>query len=523
MIILEAYNINFSIQDRTFFQIEQLTMEANDRIGLVGANGSGKTTLLQMLLEQKAEPDGTINAFVPIGYVPQLKTTDSSLSGGEITEKYIQEVLVQKPGLLLLDEPTTNLDTAHIEKLENQLKRFTGACIIVSHDRAFLDATCTTIWEIANETLQTYKGNYTDYYEQKQLQRQQMETAYEQYTQKRKQLETALELKEEKAKRATKKPKSLSSSEARIKGAKPYYANKQKKLRQTAKAMETRLEKLEQPDKPEDPPALQMDVLHGETLQGKNVLQLDNVTAHVPGRHLWQSRHIDVKSGDKIAIIGPNGSGKTTLVKKIIEQAPGITITPSAVIGYFSQNLDQLDTEKSILDNVMSTSNQSETMVRIILARLRFFRDDVYKPVHVLSGGERVKIAFAKVFVSRINVLLLDEPTNYLDVDAVEALEELLLAYPGTLLFVSHDRRLVQRVATRIFHIDAQQLHVFEGDYDAFQQQDSRSTTSEQEEELMRLQTKLTEVIGKLSMTPSEELEETYDNLLTQIHTLKKS
>lgn len=178
-----------------------------------------------------------------ISLLPQLKIADTSESGGEITQRYINETLAKKADLLLADEPTTNLDQNHIQRLLTQLNRWKGAIILVSHDRYFLDQLCEQIWEIDQKKVHVYPGNYSDYREQKQLQIEQQKEAYAQYIKKRKQLERALIKKEEKAQRATKKPKQLSSSESRIIGAKPYFAKKQKKLHQSKKAIETRLKK----------------------------------------------------------------------------------------------------------------------------------------------------------------------------------------------------------------------------------------------------------------------------------------
>src|SRR5699024_2346059 len=220
MVLLEATHLRMQIQDRELFHIEHLTVQENDRIGLVGINGSGKTTLLHILAEKTTPKTGTVHVHTSCALLPQLKQADSYQSGGEITQQYIDHVLAKKPSLLLLDEPTTNLDTMHIESLEKQLSRFVGAFVIISHDRFFLDQLCTKIWELDDGKLTSYQGNYTQYREQKELELRQQETAFDTYVAKKKQLEEALILKEEKAKRATKKPKKISPSEARIKGAK---------------------------------------------------------------------------------------------------------------------------------------------------------------------------------------------------------------------------------------------------------------------------------------------------------------
>lgn len=521
MILLEANQLMVNIRDQLLFDINHLQIQEKDRIGLVGRNGSGKTTLLEVLAKVQNPSKGSVISNATCELLPQLKHTNTTKSGGEITQEYINKAIATKSDILFADEPTTNLDTKNIEKLENHLKRWQGAFVLVSHDRAFLDSLCTTIWELDDGNLTIYQGNYSNYVEQKELEKKQHEAAYEQYEEKKKQLERALQLKEQKAQRATKKPKNISASEANIKGAKPYFANKQKKLRQAAKAIETRLEKLEKVEKVKELPPVKMDLPNEDTIRGRIIIRINEVTGKVENRLLWKTENIDIRAGDKIAIIGNNGTGKTTFLRKILNEDDGITVSPAIKIGYFSQNLDVLDVNNSILENVSSNSIQNETLIRTVLARLRFFRDDVYKKVDVLSGGERVKVAFAKLFVSDINTLFLDEPTNFLDIEAMEALEGLLRYYEGTILLVSHDRRFITGIADRIFTIEDQKMNVFNGTYEAYKGYETQSKDSK-DEELLVLQTKITEVLGKLSIEPSDKLEKEFTELLARKKELEK-
>ncbi|MFD2132500.1 Vga family ABC-F type ribosomal protection protein [Pseudogracilibacillus auburnensis] len=517
MILLEANDVQMMIKNRTLFEIEQLTIQSNDRIGLIGRNGTGKTTLLEVLAKKRIAMKGVINSAAKCELLPQLKKAKATKSGGEVTQEYINYYLSLKPDILLADEPTTNLDTENIEKLEKQLKRWEGAYVIVSHDRAFLDKLCTTIWELDHGKVTIFNGNYSSYLAQKELERKQHENAYEQYKTKKKQLEKALVLKEQKAQRATKKPKNVSQSEAKITGAKPYFAKKQKKLQQTAKAIESRLERLEKVEKIKDLPPIKMDLPNKDLLRGRIILRLHEVVAHINDQLLWKTDHMDIYAGDKIALIGNNGAGKTTFLKKILNEEEGITISPAVKLGYFSQNLDVLHTDKSILENVRSSSNHNETLIRTVLARLRFFHDDVYKKVAVLSGGERVKVAIAKLFVSDVNTLFLDEPTNFLDIEAVEALETLLSEYEGTVILVSHDRRFIEGIANRIFTMENGKISIFDGSYDAYKSE----APDLQEDDLLVLKTKLTEVLSRLSIDPTEALEKEFQKLLKQKNELE--
>ncbi|MBS4193048.1 Vga family ABC-F type ribosomal protection protein [Bacillus sp. FJAT-49705] len=519
MLLLEANHLELYIKDRLLVNIEKLQIHKNDRIGLVGRNGSGKTTLLEVLAGKKSPDIGSVITYSTCELLPQLKKTDTVKSGGEVTQEYINEAFANNPGILLADEPTTHLDTEHIEWLEKKLAKWQGAFVLVSHDRAFLDALCTTIWEVNEGQVKEYKGNYSEYAEQKELEHRQHELAYEKYEKKKKQLEEALLLKEKKAERATKTPKKVSSLEATK--TKPYFAKKQKKLQKTAKAIETRLEKLEKVDKLKETPAIQMNLPNEETIRGKIILRAEDVQGAIGNRTLWNTASFNIQGGDKLAIIGPNGSGKTTLLKKILDQKEGIFISPSMKIGYFSQNIDILNTKKTILENVGSTSKQTETFIRTVLSRLHFFREDVYKLVGVLSGGERVKVALAKLFVSDLNTLILDEPTNYLDIEAVEALESLLQAYPGTIIFVSHDRRFIKNISTRILEIKNSEIHLFEGTYDEYKHYVPQEKRNVREDERLILETKITEVLSRLSIEPSEELEREFQKLLAEKRKMK--
>lgn len=520
MFLLEGTGIKLFVKDRQLFDIETLQINKGARIGLIGKNGSGKTSLLEVLVGTRPLDKGSIQSFVTCELLPQLKITSTTKSGGEVTQQYIIEALNRNPELLLTDEPTTHLDSEHIEWLEKKFVNWQGTLLIVSHDRAFLDAVCTTIWELQEGKITEYKGNYSSYVEQKELQLKSQEAAYEKYEKKKKQLEEALILKERKAARATKTPKNVSSIEA--KKSKPHFAKRQKKLQTAGKAIETRLEKLEKVEKVKEFSPIQMELPNEESFTGRTILRVEKVDGRFGKRILWKPVSFEVRGGDKLAIIGSNGSGKTTLLKKILSKDKGIQLSPSVKIGYFSQTIDLLDISKSILENVQSTSKQDETFIRIVLARLHFFREDVYKKVGVLSGGERVKVALAKLFVSNMNTLILDEPTNFLDIEAVEALESLLEDYKGTIIFVSHDRRFISKIATRILSIQNGEIHLFNGTFEDFKSFTPQAERNTVEEQLLLLETKITEVLSRLSIEPSPALDEEFRRLLEEKKKLVK-
>lgn len=516
MLLLETNHIQHYVKDRLLLDAKPLRINEGERIGLAGKNGSGKTTLLKILANKLTPDKGTVTSYAHVDFLPQLKRTDSTKSGGEITQEYIQEILNDSPTLLLADEPTNNLDTNHVRWVESRLKNWQGTYVIVSHDRSFLDNLCSKIWEIEDGKITAYTGNYSNYKQQKELEKEQKQLAYEKYDRKKRQLKEAIQIKEEKAQRATKKPKNVSNSEYRQKGAKTHYANKQKNLQNAATAFKSRLEQIETVEKQKEHNPIEMNVLHNEKITRRVMIRIENVSGEIKDRILWEETNLYVHGGDKIAVIGANGSGKTTFLKKIINQSDGVTLSPSVKIGYFAQNLNILDNKKSILENVKITSKQDEALIRTVLARLHFFDDDVHKPIHVLSGGERVKVALAKLFVSDANTLILDEPTNYLDIEALEALEILLKEYDGTVIFVSHDRTFVKNIANRMVEIQNHSLNIFDGGYKKYIEHLSQKESGTNEDELLLIETKISEVLSRLSIESSETLEKEFQRLLKE-------
>ncbi|OLP65293.1 putative ABC transporter ATP-binding protein YheS [Bacillus pumilus] len=510
--LVKANQLKVFRKDRLLFDIDELVIHQGDRIGLVGMNGSGKTTLLHVLAGQETPDSGMFAATTTSTLLPQLKKANGTQSGGEMTQAYIERALNRPSTLLLADEPTTHLDQDHIEWLEKKLCDFQGAVIVVSHDRAFLDALCTEIWELDEGVLKSYKGNYTQFAQQKELAHRQKIEAYETYSLKKKQLENAMQKKMKKADKATKPSPKVKSSGPRI--AKPYYANKQKKLQKTAKSMETRMEKLEKVEKVKDIQPIQMIQQTMKEVASRTIFRVHDVDGRAGDKRLWEKANFDIRGGDKMAIIGKNGSGKTTLLQMLVTGHPNISRSEAIQIGYFSQDLSELKLDQSILTNTLDQAIQDEPVVRTVLARLGFRGDDVHKLVGVLSGGERVKTVLAKLLVSEANVLMLDEPTNFLDLPAVEALEGLLQDYPGTVVFVSHDRRLIEQVATRILHVHEGNIEAFDGTYEEYKQKEEKPAVTKKEEELMLIDMQLSEVISRLSIEPTLELEETFQALM---------
>lgn len=524
MPLVTLNHIKKSYGDRLLYEIDHLQIEDQDRIGLVGANGSGKTTLFRLITGQEDPDSGSIERQYPTELLPQLKENHATKSGGETTAEYVIQALNKQPKLLLADEPTTHLDISHINWVEKSFRRFSGAFIVVSHDRTFLDKVCTSIWELDEQKITVYQGNYSSYKEQKAKERRHQETEYEKYISKRNQLIEARDRKTRQAVNATKRNVPVGDSEYNLKGSAPYFQKKSKKLHQVQKAMDSRLEKLDKVEKPTDLQAIKIELPDMDKLNRRFIIRVTDSTGEVPGKTLWKRTTLSIKGGEKVALIGPNGSGKTTLINKLLREDEAVQLSPSLRIGYFSQNLSTLNVDESILDNVKKDAVQSETTIRIILAQLFFKGNDVYKPISVLSGGERVKVSLAKLLAGNYNTLILDEPTNFLDIQAVEALEDLLKEYPGSVLVVSHDRSFINTTASKIWEIEDKQISEFEGNLDEWEAAKTHaSSITAKEEELMRVENKIAEVLGALSLDYSEEKDDEFKQLLKRKKDLKDS
>ncbi len=506
--------------------IENLCIYDQNRIGIVGVNGAGKTTLLN-LLSQRIEPDeGWVKLYGECAYISQLEppeektikqetaskfkvpqTYRESMSGGERNRFKLAASLGQNHAIIFADEPTSNMDIEGIQLVENSFANFSGALVLISHDRDLLDSLCNKIIEIEEGKIKTYSGNYSEYIKQKTEERELAQFEYEQYVKEKKRLERVIISTREKVKSIRKTPRRMGNSEARLHkmGNQRAKAN----LDRAIKNVEARIQHLEVKEKPPKIEKIKFDIGDVQKIYSKVIIEGNGINKSFGDKVIFKDAQFHLENGAKAGLIGPNGCGKTTLLKMILNQESPIKIAPNVRIGYFSQELSILDENKSILDNVMAESVYEESFVRILLARLLFKRDSVYKKVRVLSGGERVKASFAKIICSGFNLLILDEPTNYLDLNSLEVVEEVLREYEHTLLFVSHDRRFINSVANQIMIIEDCKLKTFKGSYDEYMASKTEVKDRKKEqikEEILRLETRLTEVISKISM-PSKKVD----------------
>lgn len=526
--LLEAHDIQKSIGEKLLFDIPEWYVYENDRIGIVGRNGTGKTMLLN-ILAGKTEPDtGWIKINGQAGFIEQLPDDGQlgTMSGGEKTREQIRKAFETGSGLIFADEPTSHLDINGRKYLEKQIGQFSGAVLIVSHDRMFLDNCCNRIAELENGRLQFYSGNYSDYQKQKVLEIKALQDDHEAYEKEKKRLKKAMEETRKKSEGIKTAPKRMGNSEARL--HKMGGQNARKTLDNAVKNYEKRIEHLEEKKKPVIMPPVSIQLDKGREIYNPVLISGTNVTKKIESKLLFKNADFQLFNHSRTALKGANGSGKTTLINMILNKENGIHLAKNVYFGYFSQSLDLLKEDETILENVMEKSVHNESFVRMLLARLLFKGQDVHKKVEVLSGGEKNKVSLALLLVSDANVLIFDEPTNYLDIASMEAVEEAMKAYQGTILFVSHDERFVEQVATHIWEIDHKKIKSSVAEQEsAAIEPGSELNLQADKERLLLLENRLNSLIGKLSfpdnkMDNSSELEKEYQETLNEISQLKE-
>ncbi len=544
--LLECIKVKKYFGDRLILDVENLKIYSEDRIGIIGVNGIGKTTLLN-ILSQRLEPDeGWVKVNAKYSYVSQLEEPNNksissemasrfgvpsnwkkNLSGGEKTRFKLADALSNNSPLIFADEPTSNVDMDGIELMEGNFAKHKGALILISHDRSFLDKLCNKILELEDGKLKLYNGNYSDYIIQKLKERERAQFEYEQYVKEKKRLEGVMIDVKQKVKSMRKTPKRMGNSEARLHKMGPQRAKAN--LDQTVKSIETRIEHLDAKAKPKEQAVIKLDISETNQLHSKIIIEGKNISKSFSDKVIFKDAEISIYNGSKVALIGPNGCGKSTLINMIMNKDESIRIAQGAKIGYFSQDIGILEENQTIIENVMESSFYPETFARILLARLLFKGEDIYKRISVLSGGERVKAAFAKILLQDINLLILDEPTNYMDINSLEVIEEALGEYARTLLFVSHDRRFIESVADHIMTIENKEIRMFTGNYMAYLSSKHKRIDKDKEEieqQIFVLQNRLSEVLGKLSLPSKKDdeaaLDKEYYEIMTELKRLKE-
>lgn len=538
MLYLEAVKVEKYFSDRLILKFDDLKIYRGDKIGLIGANGAGKTTLLN-ILAGLVEPDrGFVKNYCNLAYIRQFLDEESIASdqppgtfnldgdrksnicsGGEQTQVKIANALNGAPQLLLADEPTANLDYKHIKIFEQQLKKI-DTIILVTHDRQLLDGLCNKTLEISDGQIKSYQGNYSFYRQQKEHNLERAILEYNKYESEKAKLENAISNQARRSGSIKKAPRRMGNSEARL--HKRAANEKKEKLDGTVKSIATRLKKLEKKAKPRDVSSVKFDFSSTELPQSRIIIKGCNLSYKYDAHLVFEQADFVVPRGLKTALWGDNGTGKTTLLNLITNGISGqIKVVPKARIGYFCQDFKNLDYNRTVLENVLGGSTVTQSDARIILSRLLIGGDDVFKQVGVLSGGERIKVSFAKLFLSEANVLLLDEPTNYLDIPSVEALEHVLKDYKGTVLFASHDRSFIDNVADRLLVVAEKKITAYEGHLCDYLQMQLRGEAQEEETkfEQIALKMRMAEIADKLGRPEAnkEALEEEYQKLVLRL------
>lgn len=533
MSLLVAAGLGKAFGALDVFSGVDLRIEAGDRVGFVGANGAGKTTVLRILAGAEAPTAGEVvrRRGLTVGYLPQdpppagddtlhgalLRVFDelrgqgaalaelehrlaeaaarrngdydalleeyghaqtafevaggytyetrirqvlgglgfnedehdkrlAHLSGGERTRALLAQILLQEPDLLLLDEPTNHLDLEAVEWLEETLLHWRGALVVVAHDRYFLDKVATRIWDMNFGGVETYRGNYSHFHQQRKMRRARQRREWESQ-------QEFIEKTEEFIRR-----------------------NLAGQRTKEAQGRRTRLERFlhdEALDRPQENKQIRLG-LTTQIRSGDLVLATKDLAVGYD-RPLFYCPDVEVRRGDRVALLGPNGAGKTTLLKTLLAQVPPLSgkvrFGASVQIGYLAQAQAGLDPDESVLDAILDVQNLPIGQARNFLGQFLFSGDDVFRPIGTLSGGQRSRVALARLTLEGANFLLLDEPTNHLDLDTQEILEGVLQQFPGTILLVTHDRYLVQALATHIWRVAGDELRVYKGNYEEYQRQ----------------------------------------------------
>uniref|UniRef100_UPI00046F7FFF ABC-F family ATP-binding cassette domain-containing protein n=1 Tax=Paenibacillus zanthoxyli TaxID=369399 RepID=UPI00046F7FFF len=418
-----------------------------------------------------------------------------SLSGGQKTRAQLARLLARQPRLLLLDEPTNHLDADTMGWLEEWVSSYSGTVLYVSHDRRFIDRTATSLLELRQDGCRRYPGGYTQYREQKAVEARELEARYRRQELEKKKLEEAIRRYAEWFQQAH-----------RAAGQNDFLRSKSKKNVSRLHAKEAALERLnrDRTAEPRESTKLNMRLTGGEFAAGTLLRTEHAEFAYPGGSPLLADFSLSVRRCDRIGVIGPNGSGKSTLLKLLagIYAPTGGTVGlhPQTTVGYFAQELEQLDLSSTILDSLLQLPEMTVTEARTILGCFLFTRDDAFKLIGSLSLGEKCRVAFLRLYFGRANLLVLDEPTNYLDIDTREVIEEALKSYPGALLLVTHDRYLLSSIANRLIVLERGRFpRQFPGTYEEYLSKDREHTMTEREraaeDELGVLKLRLTQLI----------------------------
>ncbi|MFT8813648.1 ABC-F family ATP-binding cassette domain-containing protein [Oenococcus sp.] len=434
------------VDGQQLFAVDKAFIENRARVGVIGDNGQGKTTLLNIIAGRDKDFSGQLHVSGSLAFVAQINDFDQ-LSGGQRVRRLIEEALLKRPDLLILDEPTTHLDQENVNWLLGRLKKFSGSVLAVSHDRYFLDQFAQEIWAFQDHQLTVFPSTLQNFLDTRAAQAESQAAAFKESRNKKKKLQQA-------ENRVRGEAQRISNHSVRD----PFHAKVAKQMFQVAKNLHRHMDNLNDVSKPFVQKKLKLrHPLH--MAAGKNLIKILNLDVVRDGQTLVSDLTFSIAAGDKVALIGENGSGKTTSVERILRaQPPQVTRADNLKIGYSHQDLSQIRNDRNLLENVLDGSLENEQTARDFLGAFGIRRDKVFQKSGSLSGGEKIKLALIKVLLSDANLLILDEPTNFLDLSAIEALQDFLTDYTGGVLIISHDLTLIQAVSNKILKIEAQRI-----------------------------------------------------------------
>jgi len=543
MLLLQCKNIKKDFGIHQVLKSATLDLEEGERVGLVGKNGAGKTTLVNIIAGTIQPDAGELiwhRKDVRIGYLRQsvYYTADTLsepnneflhisselgvskvykwkderlgfLSGGERTKLALAHIWSSHPSFLILDEPTNHLDLQGVQWLIDELKNYPGTILVISHDRYFLDQTVNRIIEIDSGTIEEYKGNYSFYREEKRRRYESQLRAYMIQEKYMKELESNIRRLKEWSLKAHRDSTKKYAKTGNKMGAKEYYRVKAKKMDKQVKSKIKKLEKLKREGikRPDEEPEVRFAFRQCATY-GKRVLEASNIRKCFGNRVLFEKSSFYVNRGERVGIFGPNGCGKTTLIKAVLGQEPiegSLFLSPSVNIGYISQDIFDLERDERALDLLSQVSREEQGKIRTMLANLGLNEMLLNKPLKCLSAGERTRLKLANLLTREYELLILDEPTNHLDLYTMEQLEETLKQYEGTILLITHDRYMLEKICNKLLVFDNNQIFRFESglvDYlkkESIQDNVARDDGLTREEARMIIETRITEVLGRLS------------------------
>lgn len=456
MFLLEKGKID--LPGKTLFKFNKLVVHSKQQVCILGKNGCGKTTFIKSIVNGLSNGLLNSNYVNNFDYVPQLPENINSLSGGEKTKAALVKAFRKRNSLLLLDEPSSNLDETQQQWLQVELKKHNGPIIIVSHDEELLNQ-ADELWVIDQQVLKVFHGNYQTYCKQKAKEDAAQNTAYRQQRNEIERLKKQVISRTQKAYRLKNgNGKKMSNSEKKSAGRTSHDAM-EKKMQQSAKAIQRRIDRMEKINHVFKAKPIKFVDPNKAIYQKKTLLSIQNENIFIGEKQLINHVNLKVKYGNRIWIRGQNGSGKTTLIKHILNHRE--KFIPSNInVGYFNQELKQIDLNKTVWNNAAENSVQTNEVIFSVLAGLDL--KDFNQPANQLSGGQKVRLQLAQVLLGNNQLIILDEPTNYLDLGTKKALKEFLENYPGTLILISHDRNFATKVTDQSLFIHDKKLEKFD-------------------------------------------------------------